>query len=71
MYVVIGGFHLFNPPTRKYESDELINDIAKTLDGRNTRYYTGHCTGIKAFELMKSTLGDRLNYLATGCEIQI
>lgn len=71
MSTVIGGFHLYNPPTRKYESDELINDIAKALDGRNARYYTGHCTGIKAFELMMTALGDRLHYLATGCEINL
>ncbi len=71
MSTVIGGFHLYNPPTRKYESDELIGSIAGELSARKARYYTGHCTGIKAFELMKSTLGDRLIYLATGCEIQI
>jgi len=68
---VIGGFHLYNPPTGKYESDEFINSIAMELSVRESQYYTGHCTGAKAFELMKASLGDRLNYLATGCKIDL
>lgn len=68
---VIGGFHLYNPPTRKYESDELIIRIAEALKEKAANYYTCHCTGEKAYKRMKAILGDRLTYLATGSQISI
>lgn len=68
---VIGGFHLYNPPTRKYESDELIIGIAEVLKEKAANYYTCHCTGEKAYKRMKTILGDRLTYLATGSQISI
>lgn len=68
---VIGGFHLYNPPTRKYESDELIIGIAEVLKEKTANYYTCHCTGEKAYKRMKTILGDRLTYLATGSQISI
>lgn len=63
---VIGGFHLYNPPTGKYESDELIDGIANELAKSNCNYYTCHCTGQKAYDRMKKGLGDRLDYLSAG-----
>lgn len=69
--VVVGGFHLYNPPTRKYENDELIIEIAEALKEKTANYYTCHCTGNKAYKLMKTILGDRLTYLATGSQICI
>lgn len=68
---VIGGFHLYNPTSRQYESDELITSVAKSLDDSQTCYYTCHCTGIKAFEKMKKVLGSSLNYTAAGNEIRL
>lgn len=67
--VVAGGFHLYNPPTRKYESNEFIDSVATVLKNKDSIYYTCHCTGIKAYERMKSTLGDRLKYLSVGTEV--
>ena len=64
--LVVGGFHLYNPPTGKYESDELIDGVADALSGYGSTYYTCHCTGEKAYDRMKEKMGDRLNYLATG-----
>lgn len=64
--VVVGGFHLFNPPTHRYESRELILQTAEILKKTKSRYYTCHCTGEKAYREMKPVLGDRLQYLATG-----
>lgn len=66
---VIGGFHLFNPPTKKYESYELIDNIAKALNKTESIYYTCHCTGLKVYEQMKEILGEKLQYLSTGSEI--
>lgn len=67
--VVIGGFHLYNPPTRKYESNETISRLANDLKEKGSVYYTCHCTGIKVYEQMKDILGKRLHYLSTGEEI--
>lgn len=68
---VIGGFHLFNPVSKKYENDELIRDIAECLKQYNCKYYTCHCTGSKAYKKMKEIMGERLNYLSTGSQLQI
>lgn len=35
------------------------------------RLYTGHCTGMPAFELLRRRLGDRLAYMQTGDRIQL
>ena len=50
---VVGGFHLYNPPTKKYESDEMIANITNALEKKKRDYYTCHCTGIKAYKKMK------------------
>ena len=68
---VIGGFHLYNPPTRKYESDAIIDNVAGQLKKKESVYYTCHCTGKRAYERMKMILGDRLHYLSTGAELSI
>lgn len=64
--VAIGGFHLYNPPTKKYESDEYIDFVANELRKSKIRFYTCHCTGQKAYNRMKPILADNLNYLRTG-----
>lgn len=67
---IIGGFHLYNPVSKRRESDELIEKIARELDDEYTIYYTCHCTGEKVFYKMKKILLERLMYLATGTEIE-
>jgi len=64
----VGGFHLYNPTSKKYESDELIVKIANELNDGHTVYYTCHCTGKKAYEKMKTVLGGRLNYASAGAQ---
>ncbi|MDE6435474.1 MAG: MBL fold metallo-hydrolase [Lachnospiraceae bacterium] len=67
---VIGGFHLFNPITRNYESDELISEIAEYLGGLNAKFYTCHCTGKKAYKILKDSMGEQLGYFSTGTRIE-
>lgn len=69
--VVIGGFHLYNPPTKRYESNETICHLANELYASTSAYFTCHCTGMKAYKQMKGILGDRLSYLSTGKEIRL
>lgn len=69
MSYVIGGFHLFNPPTKKTENNKLIDDIAGALNKNESIYYTCHCTGVRVYEQMKETLKNKLLYLSTGTEL--
>lgn len=68
---VVGGFHLYNPISKRTESNALIQEIAKRLNDNSTYYYTCHCTGEKAFNKMKQVLSERLIYLSTGSKIEI
>ena len=66
--MVIGGFHLNNPVTKKY--DETIESVAVSLKQKGSIYYTGHCTGPKAYKRMKAVMGDKMKHLSTGTEIE-
>lgn len=67
----IGGFHLFNPLTRKTVSEELLNDIAVELQKyKNTEFYTCHCTGEKAFCYL-SQHTNHMKYMSCGDTIVI
>lgn len=69
--VVIGGFHLYNRSRKKSESKELIESIGNELLGSESRYYTCHCTGEEPYQMLKTMLGDQVNYLATGSQVNI
>ncbi len=68
---VISGFHLYNPVTKRCEEDALVREVAARLKTHRTRYYTCHCTGPRAFALLREELGDQMNDLATGSRIEI
>lgn len=71
---VIGGFHLVvSPPfnfmagTRK----EVENLGKSVLNYPVEMTYTGHCTGAKAFKVLKSVMGDRIKDMRTGSCFEI
>ena len=66
---IIGGFHMYNPISKKHESKELVDKIAERLDDGITHYYTCHCTGQWAYGTMKERLKDNLQHLSTGDEV--
>ena len=68
--VCIGGYHLFNPTTKKTVADGLLEEIAAHLSGYDTDYYTCHCTGMKAFRYLSESL-DRMSYFSCGSSIEI
>lgn len=63
---LISGFHLYNPSSKKHVSEELIETIANKLKQNSTKYYTCHCTGKKAFLVLKNILGEQIDYLSVG-----
>lgn len=68
---VIGGFHLYNPISKKHESKELVEKIAERLDDGATSYFTCHCTGHWAYDVLKEKLKENLKRLSTGAQIEI
>lgn len=67
---VCSGFHLYNPISGKLEKPELILQVASELKKYDTKYYTFHCTGQKAFKMLKHTLKEQVQYLSTGDNCQ-
>lgn len=68
---VISGFHMMNISGAPLTEDEIenIRAVADVLASIETVYYTGHCTGTEAFDIMKPVLGDRLQAIHSGDEI--
>lgn len=69
---VIGGFHLMGSSTKQLNCspdfvEQMADEIAKLGVGV---LYTCHCTGQKGYELLKEHLGDQVQYLQTGEELE-
>lgn len=71
MDVVIGGFHLHNPTSKKTEPKEKIVKIGETLAETGSLYYTGHCTGPEPYAILKEIMGEWLQPLSAGGKIII
>lgn len=69
--VVIGGFHLQNPTTKQSEPEDRIRAIGEVLRQSGAVFYTGHCTGDEAYDLLKQQLGDCLQPLHAGTIIDV
>lgn len=71
---LLGGFHMMGATGTdsincSVEYIKRVADAFKKLD--IGRIYTGHCTGIPAFDRLKEELGDRLAYMRTGDRISL
>ena len=60
VYGYIGGFHLFN------KSDTEIRAVAQNIRATGLEFV---CTGQRAYDILKQTLGDRLHQLHVGLEM--
>ena len=61
----VGGYHLWNPMTKRTVPSKLLDGIAQELAKYDIRYYTCHCTGQKAFKYLSERLPN-MNYLSCG-----
>ncbi len=68
---LIGGLHLYNPISKKTENARFINELGARLRSKNVEIYTCHCTGPKAYELLREALGNRISSLKTGQVIDL
>lgn len=67
--VLVGGFHFMKQDLN--ENSCLLDKSAEELCDFNTKYYTCHCTGLEQFAYLKYRMGERLDYIAAGREINI
>lgn len=65
----ISGFHMMKKGD--YTPDEIrtVRTIAEELNRSGTIWYTGHCTGGPAFEMMRAIMGDKLKHIHSGMEL--
>lgn len=63
---LIGGFHLYK------SSDGDVVKLAKEIEKTGIeKIYTGHCTGDRAFRILKEQLGDKAQELYAGMEMVV
>ena len=67
---VISGFHTIRK-CYSGEDDLLLHLTAEELKKTNAVYYTGHCTGEYAINMMRKIMGPRLQTFHSGDEILI
>ena len=68
---VVSGFHMMKRDGVYSDSEKAsILQTAKALSRLPTVFFTGHCTGTEAVELMQSVMGAQLVALHSGCEIR-
>ena len=63
---VISGFHLMKGSEYTGQETETIIDIAAALKRYPTKFFTCHCTSIPAYNIMKETMGEQLQYVHSG-----
>jgi 7,8-dihydropterin-6-yl-methyl-4-(beta-D-ribofuranosyl)aminobenzene 5'-phosphate synthase len=68
---VFSGFHMIKNKPYKEDEAETIKETAEELAKLRTVFYTGHCTGDAAFDIMKPVMGDKLRRMRTGTVTEI
>ena len=71
---VFGGFHLIGLPilNRMAGSKGEVESIGKEmLKYPIEKAYTGHCTGARAYRVLKEVMGEKLAYLSTGSHVEV
>ena len=71
---VVGGFHLIGMPvfnTMGGSRKDIQAIGSEMLAYPVDCYYTGHCTGDKAYAVLKDVMTDRLQPITTGTEINV
>lgn len=64
--MVISGFHMMKKSGYTEEEVDCIRQTACELMKTKALFYTGHCTGQKAFEIMKEMMGEQLQEFHSG-----
>ncbi len=66
IYGLVGGFHLFN------KTETEIRKLGRKIKDTDIPYVcTGHCTGGRAYAILKEELGERLHGMQVGFTIEV
>lgn len=66
IYGIIGGFHLFHLP------DDAVREFADRVRQTGIEHIiTGHCTGQRAYKILHEELGDKVEQMYSGLDINI
>lgn len=69
---VLAGMHLTKSGLNDDEEQQFIRKLAERLKiYRETKFYTMHCTGIERYTMLKSYMGNQIEYLSCGESIEI
>lgn len=71
---LFGGLHLIGYPlfNGMAGSQQEVEKLAQALlQYPLEKTYTGHCTGLKGYRVLKGIMGDKLSYFATGAQVEI
>lgn len=61
VYGLVGGFHIFNKPEKE------IRELAAKIKETGISYVcTGHCSGMKGYNILHEELGDMVHQLKVG-----
>ena len=66
--ICIGGYHLYNPITKRTVSNKLLDEISNEISKYPIQFYTCHCTGKKAYAYLENKIQD-MHYLSCGDSI--
>lgn len=64
--VVVSGFHMMNKWGYSDKDLATIRQTAEELKQQNTLFFTGHCTGLEPFQILKDIMGDQITYIHSG-----
>jgi len=66
IYSMVGGFHLYK------KTDDEVREFAERVENTGIeRIITGHCTGDRAYEILRETLGEKVSQMYSGFETEI
>lgn len=68
---VFAGMHLVKSGLDIGSEQKFISDLAEELLGFGCKYFTMHCTGVPQYEMLKSVMGDAIEYMSCGEKIII
>lgn len=67
--ILVGGFHFMkvNPAVNPHRLEEAL----RVFTASDTKYFTCHCTGREQYAYLKEKMGEQLQYLSAGCQIEL
>ena len=66
---VVSGFHMVKKTDYTEQETDTICRTAEELRKTGAVFYTGHCTGQKAMELMQSIMGGQMVPIRCGTDL--